>query len=429
MTTLTTMTTTTVVIGAGHAGLAISRRLSERSIDHVVLERGDVANSWRTERWESLRLLTPNWLCELPGARYRGCDPDGYMTAPEVADFVAVYAGAIAAPVETHTSVLRVRANEGGFDVATTRGEWRCATVVLASGACNVASVPPVADRVPHQVAMVTPLTYRSAAELDERGVLVVGASATGVQLADEIRRSGRAVTLAVGEHVRMPRTYRGRDIFWWLDAAGVLDERYDEVDDLVRARHVPSPQLVGAPDRCTLDLESLARSGVRVVGRLSSIVDGVAQFSGGLDNVCRLADLKLERLLDRFDGWATSTAIDDVGAPERPAPTCPPRDPLLELDLRSGEIGTIVWATGFRPDHSWLELPVFDRKGAIRHDGGVIRDAPGAYLVGANLLRRRRSSFICGAVADSADIVAHLHRHLDAVRRPRVGVSSRTAR
>lgn len=419
------MKTTTVVIGGGHAGLAMSHRLTERSLDHVVLERGEVANSWRTERWDSLRLLTPNWQCALPGRAYDGRDPSGYMTMPAVAEFISDYASTITAPVQTRTTVLTVRAIERGYEVTTDHGTWTCATVVVATGPANAVAVPPVAAEVPRQVAMVTPMTYRSPAELDERGVLIVGASATGVQLADEIRRTGREVTVAVGEHVRLPRIYRGRDIFWWLDAAGVLDERYDEIDDLVRARHVPSPQLIGSSEHRSVDLNSLVRRGVRLVGRLSGAVDGQAQFSGGLDNVCRLADLKLGRLLDRLDDWAASTGTDRVGPPERFSPTSPPADPPLSIDLRSGEIGTIIWATGYRADHSWLDLPVFDHRGRVRHDGGVITGAPGAYLLGASLLRRRRSSYIAGAASDTADLAEHLHRHLDASPRSLTSVGA----
>ncbi|MEY2399932.1 MAG: putative flavoprotein involved in transport, partial [Ilumatobacteraceae bacterium] len=261
------MRTTTVIIGAGHAGLAMSRRLTERSIDHVVLERGEVANSWRTERWNSLRLLTPNWQATLPGKTYAGKHPDGFMTMPEVVEFIGSYATSIDAPGQTSTRVTSVAATETGYEVTTNRDVWRCATVVLASGACSVAKVPAIAAATPSAVASVTPLTYWSPDQLGDAGVLVVGGSATGVQLADEIHRSGRHVTLAVGEHVTMPRTYRGRDIFWWMEAAGVLDERYDEVDDLIRARHVPSPQLIGTPERRSLDLNSLTALGVEVVG------------------------------------------------------------------------------------------------------------------------------------------------------------------
>ena len=287
------MRTTTVVIGAGQAGLAMSRCLSERSIDHVVLERHEVANSWRTERWDSLRLLTPNWQCRLPGASYQGDDPDGFMTMPEVVDFMTGYAEEIRAPVQTGTTVTSVRQGEGGYVVTTDQGEWHAPTVVLATGAFNVPRVPELASAIRTWVRSVTPMTYRNPHELDEGGVLVVGASASGVQIAHEIQQSGRAVTLAVGEHVRGPRTYRGRDIQWWMEAAGVLDERYDEVDDIVRARRVPSMQLAGSPERATFDLNALTDIGVELVGRLAGVRDLKLQFSGSLRNKCELADLE----------------------------------------------------------------------------------------------------------------------------------------
>jgi len=296
---------TAVIVGAGHAGLAMSRCLSDRSIDHVVLERGDVANTWRRERWDSLRLLTPNWLSRLPGFGYDGDDPDGYRTMKETVAFIERYAAVIGAPVHTQTRVTSVRPADEGYEVATDRGDWRCRAVVLASGACNAAQVPALAAGVPRGIVSITAMDYRNPEQLEPGGVLVAGASATGAQLADEIHRSGRPVTLAVGEHVRVPRMYRGRDILWWLDAAGVLHERYDQIDNLTRARNLPSFQLAGYPDRRNIDLNSLTRLGVQLVGRLAGIAGGRAQFSGSLRNVCALADLKLGRLLDTIDAWA----------------------------------------------------------------------------------------------------------------------------
>lgn len=410
-------TTTTVIIGAGHAGLAMSRRLTERSIDHVVLERGEVANSWRTERWDSLRLLTPNWLTRLPGLAYDGPDPDGFASAPEVAGLITGYAADIGAPVRTATTVTAVSRTAAGYEVETDQGRWRCAAIVVATGACNLANLPPLVAAVPSGIEVRTPLTYRNPEELGPGGVLVVGASSSGIQLAEEIHRSGRPVTLAVGEHVRMPRTYRGRDIFWWIDRAGILDERHDEVDDIVRVRSLPSPQLIGTAERRSIDLDTLAAQGITVVGRLGRIVDGVAQFSGSLANTCTLADLKANRLLAILDDWATSVGLDDeVGTPERLPPTrLASRPPILELDLRRAMIGSIVFATGYRPDHSWLDVPVLDRRGRIEHDGGVVRHTPGLYVIGYPVLRRRCSSFICGADTDSVELARLLHRHLDA--------------
>ena len=402
------------MIGAGHAGLTVSHALTERSIDHVVLERGEVANSWRRERWESLRLLTPNWQSQLPSYPYQGTDPDGFMTMPEIIERISGFAAAIAAPVRTHTTVRSVRRVDGGYRVATDHGEIRCRSVVLASGAANTPRVPEVRRAVPARIECVTTFDYRNPERLPQGGVLVVGASATGVQLAEEIHRSGRPVTLAVGEHVRLPRTYRGRDVLWWTDASGVWNQRYDEIDDLERARGLPSPQLIGTPERATLDLNVLRAAGVEVVGRLAAIRDGRALFSGGLRNQFALADLKMRRLLDTFDDWASKTGMDgEVGPPQRFEPTLVPSSPRLALDLRNGAIRSIVWATGFRPDYHWLEVPVLNRKGELRHDGGVVLDAPGMYAIGLPLLRRRKSTFIIGAEDDARDLIAHLSSYL----------------
>jgi len=416
-----TGTVDVVVVGAGHSGLAMSRYLSRRAIEHVVLERGEVANSWRHERWSSLRLLTPNWQSRLPGYAYDGADPDGFMTMPEVVDFVAGFARFIAAPVRTGVTVTSVLATDDGYLVETDRGAWRCRAVVLASGAHGLANLPAFAACVPDSVQTLTTKQYRHADQLDPRGVLVVGASASGVQLADEIARSGREVTLCVGEHIRMLRTYRGLDIQRWLDALGILDERYDTVDDVVRARRVPSPQLIGTPERTTLDLNALTERGVKLVGRLAAIHDGRAQFSGALANHCAMADLKLGRLLDSIDRWIAEHPAHPVAvlAGERPADpaerfaaTRVAANPPLTLDLTRSRIGTILWATGFRPDLHWLQLPVFDHKGRLRHDGGVV-DAPGIYVLGLNFMRRRKSSFIHGAEHDVLDLGEHLATYL----------------
>ena len=405
--------TSTVVIGAGHAGLAASYFLRDRSLDHVVLERGVVANSWRRERWDSLRLLTPNWQSRLPGLRYEGPDPDGYMTVGEVTEFIERFAKVSDAPVRTGVNVTSVRRADDGYHVTTSHGEIHSRTVVIASGACNKPAVPPLSEAVPASVGQLTTFGYRDPGQLPDGGVLVVGASATGVQLAAELRRSGRPVTVSVGEHVRLPRTYRGRDVLWWMDASGVWNQRYDEVEDLTRARRLPSPQLVGTPERATLDFNALTSMGVELVGRWAAVRDGRALLSGGLRNVFSLADLKMERLLDTFDEWAKTSGDDaEVGPPERFAPTRVPTSTRLQLDLRSGEIRTIVWATGFRPDYGWLDVPVVDAKGQLRHQGGVV-DSPGLYALGLPVLRRRKSSFIYGIEDDAREVIDHLTRYL----------------
>jgi len=413
--------TSAVVVGAGHCGLAMSRCLAARSVDHVVLERGDVAHSWRTRRWDSLRLLTPNWMTRLPGYAYRGDDPDGYLGAPEVARLLADYAAESAAPVVTGTTVTSTRAEAGGYVVRTDRGSWRTRTVVVATGATAVAAVPArQAQGVPAEVVTVTAADYRNPDRLPPGEVLVVGASASGVQIAEELQRSGRPVTLAVGEHVRVPRTYRGRDILWWMDASGLLDERWDQVPDLLRARNLPSMQLVGSPQRTTLDLNALAALGVRLVGRFAGVRDGTAQFAGSLPGVCTLADLKLGRLLDTLDAWADRAGIA-ADPPHRFAPTAPPVPAALSARLGDGGIATIVWATGYRPDLSFLEVDVFDRRGAVVHDGGVTA-SPGLFVLGLPFLRRRKSTLIDGAAADAHELAEHLRGHLDARPHRRAG-------
>jgi len=403
-----------VVIGAGHSGLAMSQYLSARNIEHVVLERGEVANSWIRERWNSLRLLTPNWQSRLPGYPYSGPDPDGYMSMPDVAGFIKAYAAHCRAPVVAGAEVTSVLQAGNRYRVDTGSGQWNARAVVMASGAFNLPSIPSMSRDIPSSIVQLSTRDYRYPGQLENGGVLVVGASASGVQLAEEIHASGRPVTLAVGEHVRMPRLYRGKDIQYWMHVSGVLDQRYDEVDDLSRVRNVASPQLVGTPDRRTLDLNRLTAAGVRLTGKLAGVRGGKAQFSGSLRNVVKLADLKMDRLLDAIDVWiAESAARETLGPAERFEPTRLPDLPCLGLDLSGGEIRTVLWATGFRPDYSWLHVPVIDRKGFIRHDGGVVA-SPGLYVMGLPFMRRRKSSFIHGAEDDASELAAHLAGYLD---------------
>lgn len=400
-----------VVVGAGQAGLSTSHHLTARAIDHIVLERGRVAHSWRTERWDSLTLLTPNWMTRLPGLEYRGAEPDGYMSSAELIRFLDAYAGFTRAPVREGVEVRRVGPNGDGLEVVTDDERISCDAVVLATGASSSPHLPACAGAIDGGIRQLGALEYRNPEQLDPGEVLVVGASASGVQIADELQRNDRQVTLAVGGHVRLLRTYRGHDIHWWMDRIGQFDERYDEVDDVERARRVPSAQLIGSHDRRTLDLNALSSSGVQLVGRLMAINGGKLQFSGGIGAVIANADLKQHRLLDRIDEHVALNDVEaDVDEPDRPEPTVLGRVPT-ELNLH--RFATIVWATGHRPSYPWLDPSALDRRGRVVHDGGV-GAMPGLYLLGLPFLRRRRSSFLAGVGADSADLVSHLHAHLD---------------
>ena len=405
--------TEAVVIGGGQAGLAMSRCLADSGVDHVVLERGRVAERWRAERWDSLRLLTPNWQTRLPGFRYRGPDPDGYMRMGEVVAFLERYARSFTAPVEEGTTVLSVEAAEGGYRVETDRGSWVAASVVIATGHCDTPLVPRFAASLADDVVQLVPSRYRSPDQLPAGGVLVVGASASGVQLADEIHASGRPVTLAVGRHTRLPRVYRGRDILWWLDAMGVFDESLEDVFDPAVSRSQPSLQLVGRPDRATLDLPALRGRGVRLAGRATGAEGRRVFFADDLVAYTAAADARLARLVQRIDIFAARTGLDGEVAPPEPFhPFLWPDPGPAEIDLHAEGIRSVVWATGFRRRYPWLKVPVLDGRGEIRHEGGVTA-FPGLYVIGLYFLRRRKSSFIDGVGRDAMDLATHLAGHL----------------
>lgn len=423
--------TDTIVIGGGQAGLAMSHCLTARGIDHVVLERGRVAERWRRERWDSLRLLTPNWQSRLPGFRYTGPDPDGFMTMPEITSYLERYARSFAAPVQGETTVLAVERRGAGFDVTTDQGSWHAPNVVVATGYCDLPLVPDAARHLAGDVLQLVPGDYRCPARLPDGGVLVVGASSSGIQLADEIQQSGRSVTLAVGRHMRLPRHYRGRDILWWLDAMGLFDERVDEVYDAEISRNQPSLQLVGRPDHATLDLGRLRGGGVRLVGRVTGASGHTVHLRDDVVSYMAAADIKLASLLSRIDRYVERSGLAAAAGEREPfTPICwPPHAPTPErLDLKAQGIRTVIWATGFRRSYPWLRVPALDDRGEIRHGGGVTPVA-GLYVLGLQFLRRRKSAFIDGVGDDAEALAAHLDARMAAgVRRTRLtGVRTRS--
>ena len=400
------MQTTTLIIGAGQAGLAMSRHLSNLSVDHVLLERGQVANSWRTERWDSLRLLTPNWMTRLPGHEYTGADPEGYMDATQVVDQLESYRQELDAPVVGDTTVKSVSESDSGYQVVTDDGIWSSRSVVIASGAASDPYRPAISKELPATVQQLAPINYRNPGQLDAGRVLIVGASASGIQLAAELAEAGFGVTLAVGNHVRLPRTYRGMNIHWWMDAAGVLNDRYSDAEDIAKARRSPSAQLIGSDDQRNIDLNTVAALGVEVVGRLVGITGSQIQFSGSLANMCVSADLKQFRLLGAIDEYASANGLNsEVGAPDRPERT---QIPEARMNIPVSEFDTVIWATGYRPKYPWLGDHLLDAKGAIRHDGGVMT-RPGMYVIGLPFLRTRKSGLIDGVGRDAEYLSNHL--------------------
>ena len=407
-------TTDTVVIGAGHAGLAVSRLLTRAGVDHVVLDRGRVAERWRTERWDSLHLLTPAWMTGLPLFPAAGTDPDAFIGSGAFVEHLERYAASFDAPVVSGACVREVAGTDDGYLVETDAGTWRAHHVVIATGPHGRPRIPAGLD--PERVVPAS--AYRNPDALAPGGVLVVGASSSGVQIADELARSGREVTLAVGRHTRMPRRYRGLDAYCWLQVTGRLARTIDTMPDPRTARLEPSLQLVGTsgpPE--DLDLGVLQRRGVRLVGRVTASTGRVVEVGNDLGRSVADADRRLRRLLGSFDDFARWLHLDRQLSPsETPRPVRVP-SPAGRIDLAAERIETVVVATGYTPDHSFLRVPVSGSDGQIRQVRGRSA-APGLYVVGQRFQHRRDSGLIAGARYDARDVVDHLvrsragHRH-----------------
>jgi len=395
----------TVIIGGGQAGLAMSRCLAARGVEHVVLERGRVGERWRTERWDSLRLLSPNWHSRLPHFHYKGGDPDGFMTTKEYVDHLEAYARSFEAPVLTGVTVKAVEKLGGdGYRVTTDREAWAARNVVIATGFCDVPWIPPVASGLAEDISQIVPSRYRNPEQLPPGNVLVVGASASGAQIAEELARAGRRVTLAVGRHTRWPRTYRGRDIVWWVDTMGGFMAPADPSQEAAS----PAPQLVGHPDNRSIDVGTLQDQGVRLAGKVTETDGHRVRFDDGLPERVKTADDQMTALLAKIDEFIKTMGLEDLAGPKESVPATVLRPAPNELDLRAERITTIVWATGYRRSYPWLKVPVLDERGDIRHQGGVTDEA-GLYVLGMRFQRRKNSNLIDGVGNDAAELARHL--------------------
>lgn len=405
--------TDVIVIGGGQSGLVMSRSLSARGIDHIVLERGRTGERWHSERWRSLNLVTTNAMSALPGLPHAGRAPDGFMPANAFAFYLDAYRKHIAAPIFNGVEVTAVEMLDRSFRVSTTSGQWLTRAVVIATGAWDTPFRPAFAARLAHDIPQVCPADYREPDSLPDGGVLVVGASSTGLQLAEEIHASGRPVTLAVGDHTRAPRRYRGRDIYAWMDAIGMLDEPAVPGARLDAARRQPSLQLAGRPDNRDIDLGMLSGQGVRLAGRLLDMDGGTVRLGDDLERTTVQSDKRMVRLLERID-----EAIRSQGhqAPQADAEALRPffaAGSEQTMDLRREGIRSVVWATGYVRRYPWLKLRVLDHHGDIVHHGGVAA-ASGLFVLGLNFMRRRRSSFIDGCGADAEELAPIVKAHLN---------------
>ncbi len=397
--------TDTIIIGGGSAGLAMSRCLAEYQIDHVILERGRVGERWRSERWDSLRLLTPNWQSRLPHFHYNGSDPDAFMTMAEFIRHLEHYAESFEAPLQTGTNVQIVaRLNNGRFRIATDNGDWSAHNVVVATGFCDSPRVPPFSAALPSNIVQLVPSDYRNPTHVPQGGVLVVGASATGLQIADELAEAGRKVTLAVGTHVRAPRRYRGKDILYWMDAMGGFSASSDPAEE----RKSPPPQLVGTPENRDLDLCGMQKKGIRLVGRATSVRGDRVYFADDLKAKVERADAQMMELLAKIDGYIESSGSPAPAADRDSITAVKVQIAPTVIDLQTENIETIVWATGYERHYPWLKVPVLDGRGEIRHEGGVTPE-PGFYVLGMRFQRTKGSNLIDGVGRDAEALIKHI--------------------
>ena len=391
-------TTETVIVGAGQAGLSLGHHLARIRRPHVVLERGRVGERWHSQRWDSLTLLTPNWLNRLDGGAAHP-DAHGFLGRAAFARYLAEYAQP--ADVREHVAVTAVEESRDGFQVTTDAADWRARNVVVATGDAAEPLIPAPAATAPPWLRQLHSSSYRNPSQLPPGGVLVVGAGPSGQQIAAELRRAGRHVVLAVGRHSRMLRRYRGRDIWHWLDLLGDLERTIEECPDPAAARRTPNAALSGANGGEQLDLHVLQRLGVTLVGRLERFRGRDARFACDLEGNVSAADRRLQRLLDRIDAHVENTLPDWPHEAEPVSPVEIEPAPAT-IDLTARHITTAIWASGYRRDYSWLHAPALDSSGELVHRHGIT-EIRGLYVLGLKFQRRRASHIIGRVGADAA--------------------------
>jgi putative flavoprotein involved in K+ transport len=400
----------TLIVGGGQAALALSYHLRALGREHLILERARVAERWRTERWDSLTFQFPSWSIRLPGHEYQAGDPEGFAPRDEIVRFLEGYRAKIAAPVRERVTVRAVSApRDGGrFLVQTDAGDYEAAHVVAATGPYQAPALPPAAAALPPDLAQVHSSRYRSPEALPPGAVLVVGSGASGCQITEDLIETGRTVFLSVGHHRRVPRRYRGRDVFWWMDRTGRLDQTLEQRQG---ARGAPNPLVTGARGGHDVDLRNYIRQGVVLLGHLRDARDGRLFFADDVTEQIARGDEGMVEFARRVDEWAVRAGMGpprDEDRVDRLPPLPSLRTPET-LDLRTAGISSVIWATGFRPDFGWVRLPVLDAIGDAVHRLGATA-CPGFYFLGLPWLSKLKSSVLCGVGEDAeriADAIA----------------------
>jgi len=397
----------TLIVGGGQAGLTASHMLSRRGRAHVVLERGRIAERWRSERWDGLRFQFPNWSVRLPDFLFSHADPDGFTTSPDIVAFLAAYADFIAAPVRSGVAVTHLRRNASGarFHAETSAGPIAADNVIVATGPYQRAVMPALLQDQA-DLFQVHASRYRAPDQLPAGAVLVVGGGASGAQIAEELVRAGRRVFLSVGHHRRMPRRYRRRDLIWWL-----AEMKLDQTPVDKRGPDRALPLITGAYGGHTIDFRQFAKQGITLLGRVISNNGRVLEIAPDLADSLAAGDAAYGAFLDLVDAYVAHHGLDVPPDPDaRVRLTDPPdvREPIRRLDLDAAGISAVIWSTGYACDFGWIDLPVFDHEGLPKHRDGIT-EVPGLYFLGLMWLSRMSSSFLSGVAFDAEHLADHI--------------------
>lgn len=397
------------IVGGGQAGLSISYCLKERGFDHIVFEKNKIGYSWRTKRWDSFCLVTPNWQCRLPGYPYPGSDPNGFMQKDDIVRYIESYAASFAPPVKEGVEVTRVRwsEDEGVFELTTSIGNYTADQVVVASGSYHLPKIPKIAERLPENIVQVHSSAYKNPESLPDKGVLVVGTGQSGCQIAEDLHLAGKQVHLCVGGAPRSPRRYRGKDVVDWLDQMGYYDLSIDEHPQKEKVRAKANHYVTGRDGGREIDLRQFALEGMRLYGRLKTIGSTQLEFQGDLRQNLDQADAVAESIKASIDGFIEKHQIE---APTEPpyTPVWQPETEVLTLDYEQANIGAVIWCTGYQSDFSWIEVPVFDGKGYPGHERGVT-GVRGFYFLGLPWLYTWGSGRFSGIARDASYLADYI--------------------
>ncbi|MEM9326697.1 MAG: MSMEG_0569 family flavin-dependent oxidoreductase [Bacteroidota bacterium] len=369
-----------IVIGGGQAGLSVSYCLRAKKIDHIIFDRGNVADSWKS-RWDNFTLVTPNWQCELPGYKYQGDDPDGFMCREQVVDFVSKYAASFDPPLQSNVEVKSLEKTATHFDVETTVGPFTADVVVIATGAYNIPVIPAIVDQFEPDVQHFHSSDYRNAGDLPPGEVMVVGSGQSGCQIAEDLHLEGRKVHLCVGDAPRSPRRYRGKDVVAWLDAMNYYDQSIDSFPDPVATRNKVNHYVTGRDGGREIDLRAFAQEGMQLYGRLASAEGNKAFFSDNLKQDLDRADQAAQGIKDRIDQYIQKEGLSVPTEPKY-QPVWEPQEAIQSIDLKQKNITSIIWCIGYRADYSWIDLPILDSTGYPMHTRGV-STCSGVYFIG----------------------------------------------